>query len=230
MKVGWPMRHRTELTEILEKMKQANEPIAIIDYGAGNLRSVANAIARLGYRARITSDPATVLAARVVILPGVGAAADTMRGLEKTGMVPVIKQLVAENRPLFAVCVGMQVLLDGTEEGGWSPCLGIIPGKVQKLPPGQKIPHMGWNQVKQRRSHPVFEGIADESNFYFVHSYYPVPEDDAVVAGTTDYQVTFCSLLARDNLVATQFHPEKSGDQGLRMYANFLKEHGLVAG
>lgn len=197
--------------------------IAIIDYGAGNLRSVANAIAKLGYQPRVTSDPGEVLAAAAVIFPGVGAAGDTMRSLEELGMAEVIRQRVSEERPLFAVCVGLQVLFSGTEEGGWHQCLGLIPGAVRRLPPGLKIPHMGWNQVKQRTGHSLFAGIPDQANFYFVHSYHADPDDISVVAGTTEYGVTLCSVLIRGNLVATQFHPEKSGNDGLRMYANFLK-------
>ena len=200
-----------------------NGQIAIIDYGAGNLRSVANAIIKLGYQPKVTSNPDEVLSAGAVILPGVGAAADTVRSLKEAGMDKIIKQLVKENRPLFAVCVGMQVLLTGTEEGGWNLCLGILSGRVQKLPPGRKIPHMGWNQVKQRVNHPIFQGIPDEADFYFVHSYYAAPDDTSVVAGTTDYGAEICSMLIKDNLIATQFHPEKSGGNGLKMYDNFLK-------
>ena len=197
--------------------------IAIIDYGAGNLRSVSNAITKLGYQSRVTSNPDDVLNADAVILPGVGAAADTVHSLEESDMTEVIRQLIYEDRPLFAICVGMQVLFEGTEEGGWKECLGIIPGVVRRLPQGLKVPHMGWNQVKQRATHPIFDGIPDEANLYFVHGYYANPEDKSVEAGTTEYGVDFCSVLIRDNLVATQFHPEKSGDYGLRMYANFLK-------
>ncbi len=197
--------------------------IAIIDYGAGNLRSVANAIAKVGYQSLVTSDPGEVLDAAAVIFPGVGAAADTMHSLAESGMAQVIRQRVSEERPLFAVCVGMQVLFSGTEEGGWHKCLGLIPGTVKRLPSGFKIPHMGWNQVKQRLAHHVFDGIPDQANFYFVHSYYADLRDTSVVAGTTDYGVSMCSILVRGNLVATQFHPEKSGDLGLRMYANFLE-------
>jgi glutamine amidotransferase len=197
--------------------------IAVIDHGAGNLRSVANAIAKLGYRSRVTSNPGDILGAAAVILPGVGAAADAMHNLRKSGMDGVIRQLVSEQRPLFAVCVGMQVLFSETEEGGWHECLGIIPGAVKRLPPGLKVPHMGWNQVKQRLAHPLFDGIPDEANFYFVHSYYADPDDSSVVAGTTEYGASICSVLIRGNLVASQFHPEKSGDHGLRMYANFLQ-------
>ena len=197
--------------------------IAIIDYGAGNLRSVANVIARLGYQPRITNHAEDLSEAQAVILPGVGAAGDTMESLRKLGLVEPIKQLIADDRPFFGVCIGLQVLFAGTEEGGWHDCLGIIPGRVKKLPAGLKVPHMGWNQVRQRFNHPVFEGIPDEANFYFVHSYYGEPEDKSLVAGETEYGVTMGSVIARGNLVATQFHPEKSGDYGLKMYANFLR-------
>ena len=197
--------------------------IAIIDYGAGNLRSVANAVAKLGYHAEVTSNPSDVLGADAVILPGVGAAADTMHNLEKLGMTEVIRQLILRERPLFAVCVGMQVLFSETEEGGCHKCLGVIPGSVRILPQGLKIPHIGWNQVKQRVVHPIFDAIPNEANFYFVHSYYPDPGDISVAAGTTDYGVSMCSVVIKGNLVATQFHPEKSGENGLKMYSNFLK-------
>ena len=201
--------------------------IAIVDYGAGNLRSVANAITKLGYQPKITSSPDEVLGAQAVILPGVGAAADTMENLKALGLVSPIRQLIAEGRPFFGVCIGLQVLFSGTEEGGGHECLGIIPGWVRKLPQGQKIPHMGWNQVKQRVAHPVFDGIPDEANFYFVHSYYVAPEDKSLVAGETSYGIPICSVIARGNLVGTQFHPEKSGEFGLKMYDNFIKMAGL---
>jgi len=197
--------------------------IAIVDYGAGNLHSVANAITKLDCPPKVTSNPHDVLDAQAVILPGVGAARSAMDSLRESGMADVVRELIREERPLFAVCIGLQVLFSSTEEGGGHSCLGVIPGAVRKLPSGLKIPHMGWNQVKQKFSHPIFEGIPDEANFYFVHSYYADPEDTSVVAGTTDYGVSMCSVLARGNLVATQFHPEKSGEHGLKMYANFLK-------
>jgi len=196
--------------------------IAIIDYGAGNLRSVANAITSLRYQTKVTSNPDDVLNAAAVILPGVGAARYAIDSLERLGMADIIRQLIQEKRPLFAVCVGLQILFSGTEEGGWYKCLGIIPGTVKRLPSGLKIPHMGWNQVKQRITHPLFNNIPDETNFYFVHSYYAQPEDMSIVAGTTDYGVSICSMVIKDNLVATQFHPEKSGEYGLKMYSNFL--------
>jgi len=197
--------------------------IAIIDYGAGNLRSVANAIIKLGYEPKVTNCPEDLLNARAVILPGVGAAGETMKNLKMLGMVTPIRQFIGEGRPFFGICIGLQILFDGTEEGGWHDCLGVIRGQVRKLPAGLKIPHMGWNQVKQVGSHPVFDGIPDEANFYFVHSYYAEPGDKSLVVGETNYGVTICSAIARGNLVAVQFHPEKSGDFGLRMYHNFIK-------
>jgi len=197
--------------------------IVVVDYGAGNLRSVANALIRLGYRPEITSRPQNLSDASAVILPGVGAAADTMASLTRLGLADPLRRFITDGRPFFGVCMGLQVLFTDTEEGGWHECLGIIPGRVKKLPDGQKIPHMGWNQVKQRRDHPVFSGIPDETCFYFVHSYYGEPEDKGLVAGETEYGATICSVIARGNLVATQFHPEKSGEFGLKMYDNFLK-------
>jgi len=197
--------------------------IAIIDYGAGNLRSVVNAVSRLGYEAKVVKRPDEVISARVVILPGVGAAADTMASLRKTGLDSAVKRFIAEGKPFLGVCIGMQVLFGGTEEGGWQECLGVIPGAVRKFAPGLKVPHMGWNQLKQKTSHPIFEGIPDEANFYFVHSYYVKPEDGSLIAGETEYGIPFCSVVAKDNLVATQFHPEKSGEVGLKVYDNFIK-------
>jgi imidazole glycerol-phosphate synthase subunit HisH len=201
--------------------------IAIIDYGAGNLRSVINAISRIGYEAKVTNRPEDILQAKAVFLPGVGAAGDTMTSLKKLGLIETIHRLVDEDRPFFCICIGLQVLFTGTEEGGWHECLNIIPGRVKKIPPGLKIPHMGWNQVNQKIAHPVFKDIPDGANFYFVHSYHGDPEDKSVVAAETDYGVSFCSAVARGNLVATQFHPEKSGELGLRLYANFIKLAGV---
>jgi len=197
--------------------------VTIIDYGAGNLRSVVNAIARLGYQSKITSKADDVAAAEALILPGVGAAGDTMTNLNRLQLTDPIIRYIRDGKPFLGICIGLQVLFTGTEEGGWHDCLNVISGRVRRLPTGQKIPHMGWNQVKQLMPHPVFEDIPDETNFYFVHSYYVDPDDKSLVAGKTDYGVTFCSIIARGNLVATQFHPERSGEHGLRIYDNFLK-------
>ena len=201
--------------------------IAIINYGAGNIRSVNNAVARLGYKAEITSQADIIEKAEAVIFPGVGAAGDTMASLKKLGLVPVINHLVESRRPLLGICIGLQVLYSGTEEGGWCECLDIIRGRVKKLPAGLKVPHMGWNQVKQKKAHAIFSGIPDNSDFYFVHSYYGQPEDSSVILAETEYGVTFCSAIARDNLVAVQFHPERSGDLGLQVYQNFFKFAGV---
>jgi len=197
--------------------------ISVIDYGAGNLRSVNNALLKLGFQPETTSSPEVVLNSSAVIFPGVGAAADAMQYLRESGLDEAIRDSVNRGRPFLAICLGMQILLSASEEGGFSKCLGLIPGTVKELPSGLKVPHMGWNQVKQTINHPVFNGIPDDSNFYFVHSYHTVPELPEVVAGTTEYGINICSVLVRDNLVATQFHPEKSGDLGLRFYANFLE-------
>lgn len=197
--------------------------IVIIDYGAGNLRSVLNATSRLGCQAKITGKARDLVTAQAVILPGVGAAADSMSNLQRLGLVNPIRRFIAEGRPFLGVCIGLQLLFTGTEEGGWHECLDVIPGVVRKLPPGLKTPHMGWNQVRQGIGHPIFSGIPNEANFYFVHSFYAEPEDMSVVAGTTSYGVSICSVIIKDNLIATQFHPEKSGEHGLKMYANFLK-------
>ena len=193
--------------------------IAIIDYGAGNLRSVANAIALLGYDARITGSPSEVLRAEAVFLPGVGAAADTVSSLKAHGLDKALKEIIARDTPFFAVCVGLQVLFEETEEGGGCQCLGLLPGKVRKLPAGIKVPHIGWNNVKKANAHPLFDGIDDNSYFYFVHSYYVEPSRESEIISTTDYGTTFASAIAR----GTQFHPEKSGATGLKMYGNFLK-------
>jgi glutamine amidotransferase len=204
--------------------------VIIIDYGAGNLRSVSRAVAHSGHEPRVTSDPRDVAAADAVIMPGVGAAADTMRNLREHAMVEPVREYIASGKPFFGVCMGQQALLSVSEEGGEHECLGIIPGRVKKLPASAngnglrlKIPQMGWNRVHQKAPHAIFDGIEDGAYFYFLHSYYPAPDDDDVVIGETEYGVTFASALARDNIVATQFHPEKSGEAGLRMYANFLR-------
>jgi len=201
--------------------------LIIVDYGAGNLRSVARAVAHAGGEPLITSSGRDVEGAEALIVPGVGAAADTMRNLRRHALVEPIREYIAGGRPFLGVCMGQQALFDVSEEGGEHPCLGVLPGRVVRLPPGLKVPHMGWNQVRVVRPHAVFEGIPDGSYFYFVHSYYPQPEDPGIVIGETEYGVTFASVVGRDNVVATQFHPEKSGAMGLRMYENFLR---LAAG
>ncbi len=197
--------------------------IAIIDYGAGNLYSVSKAIAKLGYEAKITSRPEDLYDAGAVILPGVGSAGDAMHKLARLGLDEALKRLYREQKPLFGVCLGLQLLFSYSDEEGGYECLGILPGRVIKFPPGRKIPHMGWNQVRQHGHQALFDGIPDDSHFYFVHSYYADVEDRSMVAGNTDYGLSFASVVAKNKLVATQFHPEKSGDLGLKLYDNFLK-------
>ena len=198
--------------------------VIILDYGAGNLRSVARAVEHAGFTPDIAADARALADADAVVMPGVGAAADTMRNLEEHGFVEPLREYIREGRPFLGVCMGFQALLTVSEEGGEHPCLDVVPGRVRRFEGdgAMKIPHMGWNAVRQERAHPVFEGIPDESYFYFVHSYYPVPEDESLVIGRTEYGVPFASVIARDALVATQFHPEKSGEAGLRLYRNFL--------
>ena len=195
--------------------------IALIDYGMGNLGSVSNALSFIGAAHRITSDPAQVAGADRVILPGVGAFGDCMANLRDYGLVDVIKQVIAEDRPFLGICLGLQMLFSESEEMGRHEGLDIIPGKVVRFTHDLKIPQIGWNQVKICQRCPQLEGVRNHSYFYFVHSYYVVPEDVTVVAATTDYGYQFCSVIRRGNLFATQFHPEKSHDAGLAILRNF---------
>jgi glutamine amidotransferase len=207
--------------------------VAVVDYGMGNLRSVAQAVLHVardtGFDVRVTSRPDEVRAAERVVLPGQGAMPDCMRELRDSGLLaPVLE--AAASKPMFGVCVGMQMLLDRSAEGP-TDGLGLIHGEVLKFelagrlqPDGSryKVPQMGWNQVFQTQPHPVWDGVADGSYFYFVHSYYARPSDARHSAGEADYGARFTAAVARDNIFATQFHPEKSADQGLALYRNFL--------
>ncbi|MBM4416758.1 MAG: imidazole glycerol phosphate synthase subunit HisH [Chloroflexi bacterium] len=196
--------------------------VVVVDYGAGNLRSVVRAVERAGVQPVVSHDPRDLDRADAVILPGVGAAADTMAHLGAYGLVDPIRAYIRGGRPFLGVCMGLQALLTGSEEGGWHPCLDVMAGRVARFGEDLIVPHMGWNSVHQQRPHPVFEGIPNPAFFYFVHSYYCQPSDVTMIAATTPYGGDFASVLAHDNVVATQFHPEKSGDAGLRLYENFL--------
>lgn len=210
--------------------------VAVVDYGMGNLRSVSQAVIHAAtstdVQVVVTADPAVVRAAERVVLPGQGAMRDCMRELREAhggGLLDAVLDAAA-NKPLMGVCVGMQMLLDHSEEQD-TPGLGLIPGRVRRFqlegqlqPDGSryKVPQMGWNRVRQSLPHPVWAGVPDDSWFYFVHSYYAAPADAAHSVGETDYGVRFTSAVARDNIFATQFHPEKSAAQGLALYRNFL--------
>ncbi len=195
----------------------------IVDYGAGNLRSVARAVEHAGHAAEVRRDPAAIEGARALILPGVGAAADTMANLRAAGLDGPLREYAAAGRPFLGVCMGMQALFEVSEEGGEHECLGVLPGRVVRFAGGLTTPHMGWNTLRLVRPHPVLEGVGDGAYCYFVHSYYPRPADPSLVIAETEYGGAFASVVGRGNLVATQFHPEKSGAAGLRLYANFLR-------
>ena len=197
--------------------------VVIVDYDASNLHSVRKAIEALGHRPVISNDPAVLDAAGAVVLPGVGAAGAAMRHLEELGLVPALRAFARSGRPFFGVCVGMQLLFDSSEEDGGIECLGLLAGQVKRLPPGPKVPHMGWNTVHLRYEHPVFAGVQNDSYFYFVHSYYPAPADESVVLGETEHGLRFASAVARENVVGVQFHPEKSAEFGLKLYDNFVR-------
>ena len=202
--------------------------VTIVDYKAGNLTSVARALEHLGHRWEITDDPTRVRHAERVILPGVGAAGATMHNLNRLGLADVLRSdVAAAGKPFLGICIGIQVLLDYSDEDD-TQCLGIIPGRVVRYPRllnglPLKVPQIGWNQVRQVQSHPLFAGVPNHSHFYFVNSYYPVPEDPDLTIGSSDHGVSFTAALARSNVVATQFHLEKSGAAGLRLLDNFCK-------
>ena len=211
----------------------ADRTVTIVDYGAGNLRSVARAVAHAGYEPLVTSQARAIEDAWAVIVPGVGAAADTMKNLKASSLDQPIQEYIDSGRPFLGVCMGMQALFDLSEEGGSHECLGILPGKIVRFPQGLTVPHMGWNTVHIEDEHPVFDGIPQDSYFYFVHSYHAEPNEPTIVIGTTEYENrVFPSVVGRDNMIATQFHPEKSGANGLRFYANFIRlarERGSIA-
>lgn len=200
--------------------------LAVIDYGAGNLPNVVRALQHLGVALTITSDPAVVARASAVVLPGVGATLDTMTTLNQTGLADAIRSASANGVPFLGICVGMQVLCDISEEFGPHDCLGILPGAVRRFPATLKVPQIGWNQVRyttKHHQHALFDGIPDQTDFYFVHSYYCDVTDKTIIAGETDYTLDFPSVFINGNMAAAQFHPEKSGSAGLRFLHNFIQ-------
>lgn len=199
--------------------------LAVVDYGAGNLPNVVRALQHLGVDLEVTNDATVVAQAPAVILPGVGATRDTMETLTRTGLDEAICDAIARGVPFLGICVGMQVLLDSSDEFGTHACLGVIRGNVTRFTGDLKVPQIGWNQVHytpQYHQHPLFDGLADGTDFYFVHSYYCDVRDPHIVAGQTDYAGTFTSAIVRDHVAAVQFHPEKSGAAGLRLMRNFV--------
>ena len=202
--------------------------ITIIDYGMGNLRSVQKGFERVGHEAALSNDPAEVAAASKVVLPGVGAFEDAMLELERRNLIEPVLEAIGSGKPFLGICLGLQLLFDVSYEHGEHRGLGVLPGEVVRfdLPPEYSVPHMGWNQVSIPRRPPILEGIDEGTYFYFVHSYYVVPQDRDVIAAETDYGGDFCSMIWRDNLFATQFHPEKSQKDGLRVLKNFAELRG----
>ncbi|HLD48410.1 MAG TPA: imidazole glycerol phosphate synthase subunit HisH, partial [Desulfobaccales bacterium] len=197
--------------------------IVIIDYQAGNLTSVVRSLKALGVEGTVTQDPAVVAQATRVIFPGVGAAGKAMATLRELGLDQALRQSFQRRIPILGICLGAQIILEHSEEND-AACLGLLPGRTRALSrsEGLKIPHMGWNRVRFLRDHPVFKGLPEGAEYYFVHSYYPAPTEASMVVGVTDHGLEFPSAIGWRNLVATQFHPEKSGRFGLQILQNFL--------
>jgi glutamine amidotransferase len=199
--------------------------IAVIDYGMGNLRSVQKGFEQVGHQAVVTSDPSQVANADKVVLPGVGAFEDAMSELDRRSLIDPVLAAIDSGRPFLGICLGLQLLFQRSYENGVHQGLGVLEGDVVRfdLPREYSVPHMGWNQLIIRRRPPVLEGIPDGCHFYFVHSYFVVPKDSEVIAVETEYHEPFCSMIWRENVLATQFHPEKSQTDGLRMLKNFAE-------
>ncbi len=197
--------------------------IAIIDYGAGNIRSIEKALVHVGAQVQVTSDPSVVAESRAVVLPGVGSGGAAMTRMTERGLADAIRQATRQGKPFLGICLGMQLLADHHAEGEVDG-LALFRGTVQRIPHGPKIPHMGWNQVTRLREHlAIFNGIPQEAYFYFAHSYYVEPQDQQGVAAVTDYGSPYCSVIVTEHVWGTQFHPEKSGAVGLQLLSNFVK-------
>lgn len=216
-------------------MSTTTQQIAVIDYHMGNLRSVSKAIEHAAgdaVRVVVTNDVHSIANADRVVFPGQGAARDCMIEIHHLNLADCIRQVI-DTRPFLGICMGLQVLLDSSDESPQSPCLGVVPGRVHRLPNGADehgsaltIPQMGWNQVHQRIAHPLWQGIEDDERFYFMNSFHAAPDEDAVVAATTPYGIDFVSAVARGSMFAVQFHPEKSQRAGLQMLKNFVNWNG----
>ncbi len=197
--------------------------IAIINYNMGNIKSVENALKKLGASVKVTGNPKDIDNAKAIILPGVGAFRDAYNNMEKLGLIEAIRKNI-EKKLFLGICLGMQILFDYSMEDGKSKGFGILKGFVDRVPPGVKVPHMGWNQLKIcRKESELFSGIKEGENFYFVHSYHIIPEDRAIISSTTDYGVEIVSSIEKENIYGLQFHPEKSSTFGQVLLKNFLK-------
>lgn len=199
--------------------------IAVIDYGVGNLFSVEKALMQFATDVLITGDKELIAKADKLVLPGVGDFGECMSNLEATGLIPTIRECIAKGTPLLGICIGEQILFEGSEESPEAKGLGIFKGMVRKIQaPGLKVPHMGWNSVTfSQPNHPLFAHLGEHPYFYFVHSYHCVPEDASIITATTEYGEKLTAAVAKDNVMATQFHPEKSGDVGLQVLKNFIE-------
>jgi glutamine amidotransferase len=208
----------------LFKSEEGAMKVGVVDYNAGNLTSVETALAHLGADYVLSKDPKKLIGTDKLIFPGVGHAGSAMENLKALGMDDMIKEFFTTGKDILGICIGSQILLDKSDEGD-TICLGLIPGIAKRFPDqaGYKVPHMGWNHVKHGNSHKIFQGIPENSSFYFVHTYYPAPSETSMGYSETEYMIPFTSTIGRENLVATQFHPEKSGEVGLRLIANFLE-------
>ena len=205
--------------------------VAVVDYGAGNLVSIDQALRAVGVQVRLVQDGGQIEPADLVIVPGVGAAVPAMARLDRGGFIEPIRDYVASGRPYFGICLGLQLLFEGSDEDG-AETLGILPGRTARLADAPTLPHIGWNQVERHRRHALFVGIAEDADFYFVHSYAGVPtgvEGEAAILATTTHGGTFVSAIARENVLGVQFHPERSGGNGLRLLANLVRWSAALA-
>tara|TARA_B100001013_G_scaffold201615_1_gene122133 strand:+ start:1806 stop:2450 length:645 start_codon:yes stop_codon:yes gene_type:complete len=203
--------------------KETESPrITVIDYQAGNIRSVEKALEKSGALVKVSGNATDVENSDAVVFPGQGSCDSSMVNLRNQGLDEVLVEWIKSGKPFMGVCLGLQLLLEESDEGD-ERGLGVLRGRVEKLPQEQKVPHMGWNSVRFTTDHPVFQGVPQNSYFYFVHSYVAVPKDLSIIAGHTEYGRDFCSAVAFDNVVAVQFHPEKSGQNGLNIYRNFVR-------